>query len=401
MHLRSGMDMKSGFRIATVRKIPIRIHPTFLLILPLFAYVFGRDLTAAAAHAGIPVQKLGFNPWLYGFGVALALFASVLVHELAHSLYAVRKGGRVIEITLLPIGGVSQMAEPPKQPGQEAMMALVGPATSLALGGIFLALNQAARPLHNFDLTFALFYLGYLNISLGLFNLAPAFPMDGGRILRGLLARKKGQVRATQIAASLGKAFAALFGAFGFVSGNLILLLIAFFIVVGAEAEERMVLVSAVLGDVRVREMMTSGPDPVGATEMLSDVGERMIHERRVVFPVVDDGHVVGVLTAEAVEGVAAEKRRVSCAREAVVESAVVDAGDRALDALRKLDERHAPCLAVTEEGRLTGMLGRTELAEGIRLRELERALHGPFTEPGRAEVASTAGPERDVPAHI
>ena len=101
-------------------------------------------------------------------------------------------------------------------------------------------------------MSFGLFYLGSLNISLGLFNLLPAFPMDGGRILRGLLARKRGPVRATQIAASLGKAFAAVFAAAGFFSGNVILIVIAFFVFVGANAEEQMVLVTAALADLRV-----------------------------------------------------------------------------------------------------------------------------------------------------
>jgi Zn-dependent protease len=370
------MDMKSGFRVATIRRIPIRIHPTFLLILPLLAYGFGRDLTAAAQRAGIPALRLGFSPWLYGMGLALALFASVLVHELAHSLYAVRKGGRVLGIVLLPIGGVSEMAEPPKKPGQEAMMALAGPATSLLLGAVFFGLQQATRPLRNFDLSFALFYLSYLNVALGIFNLLPAFPMDGGRILRGLVARKKGTVRATEIAAALGKVFAAIFAALGFVSGDFILLVIAFFVFAGAEAEEQMVLITAALGDLRVREVMTAWPESVSAAETLAEVGERMLQEKQLAFPVANDGRIVGVLTAETIERVPAAKRRLARAAEAIVEALPVDADDRAVDALRTLEEKHLSHLAVTHEGRLLGLLGRTELAEGLRLRQLERSLH-------------------------
>ncbi len=370
------MDMKTGFRVATIRKIPIRIHFTFLLILPFLAYGFGRDLTAAAQRAGIPPHHLAFSPWLYGMGLALALFASVLIHELAHSLYAVRKGGRVLGIVLLPIGGVSEMAQAPKEPGQEAIMALAGPATSLLLGAAFFGLERATLPLRNFDLSFALFYLSYMNVALGIFNLLPAFPMDGGRILRGLVARKKGTVRATELAARLGKGFALLFAAIGFVSGNFLLVLVAFFVFVGAEAEEQMVLITTMLGDLRVREVMTVWPESVSATETLTEVGERMIHEKRLAFPVTDDGRVVGVLTAETIERIPADKRAVARAAEAVVEALPVDADDRVIDALRTLEEKHLSHLAVTHEGRLLGMVGRAELAEGLRLRQLERSLH-------------------------
>lgn len=368
------MDMKSGFRVATVRGIPIRIHPTFLLILPFLAYGFARELTAAARQAGIPADRLGGTPWAWGLGVAIALFASVLVHELAHSLYALRKGGRVLGIVLLPIGGVSEMAEPPRKPAEEAVMALVGPVTSLLLGLGFFALHAATVRLRNFDLSFGLFYLGYLNVSLGVFNLLPAFPMDGGRILRGLLARKKGPVRATQIAGAVGKVFAALFAAAGFLSGNFILVVIAFFVLVGAEAEERMVRMTAALGDLRVRELMTPKVETISAGETLHDAGERMVRERRLAFPVTDDGRILGVLTAEVIERVPAEKRRSSRVAEAVVPTRTVDADERIVDALRLLDERHVPQLPVTHEGRLVGTLGASDVADGLRLRALQRS---------------------------
>ncbi len=363
---------KSGFQIASVRGIPIRIHVTFLLILPFLAYGFGRELVALAQRAGVPGEKLSGSPWLWGLGIALALFLSVLIHELAHSLYAIRKGGRVRSITLLPIGGVSELTAPPRKPGQEAMMALVGPATSLLLGGAFYAAFRGAAALRNFDLSFSLYYLGYLNLSLGIFNLLPAFPMDGGRILRGLLARTKGPVRATQIAARVGKIFAALFAAVGFVSGNLILMVIGFFVFVGAEGEERMVLARAALGDLRVREVMTPQAEAVSAGETLYDVGERMIHERRLAFPVTDDGQVLGVLTLDGVEHVPVEKRLASRVREAMEPAPPIDPDDRVAEALRILDEQHLSQLPVAHAGRIVGTLSRSEIARGLRLREFE-----------------------------
>lgn len=259
-------------------------------------------------------------------------------------------------------------------------MALAGPATSLVLGIGFFALHRATLGLRNFDVSFGLFYLGSLNISLGLFNLLPAFPMDGGRILRGLLARKRGPVRATQIAASLGKAFAAVFAAAGFFSGNVILIVIAFFVFVGANAEEQMVLVTAALADLRVGELMTPQAEAVSAADTLIEVGERMIHEKRLAFPVTDDGRVVGVLTAEAIEHVPVERLRALRAGEAMVQAPAIDADDRAVDALRILDQKHLSQLPVTHEGHLLGILGRSEVSAGLRLRALERSLQSTET---------------------
>src|SRR5512138_1132756 len=219
--------MSGSIRIGTIRGIPIRIHVTFLVVLPLLAWGFGRVFSEAARLAGIPPSELRGPPILWGLVVALALFASVLVHELAHSLYALRPGGRVRDITLLMIGGVSQISEPPRTGRGEAMMALVGPLTSLVLGGAFYLVWRAIAATSQFDLAFATFHLFYLNVTLGVFNLLPAFPMDGGRVLRGVLADRVGLLRATEIAAMAGKAFAVLFAIAGFFSLNLLLMAVA------------------------------------------------------------------------------------------------------------------------------------------------------------------------------
>src|SRR5262249_54452195 len=140
-----------GFRIGTIKGIPIRVHYSFLLILPFLAYQFGLLFREAERHADLPDNMVQGNPFLWGLGLALALFLSVLIHELAHSLYALRKGGQVRDITLLMIGGVSSLATPPKTARQEAIMALVGPLTSLALAAIFYGIRLAIAGLGSFD----------------------------------------------------------------------------------------------------------------------------------------------------------------------------------------------------------------------------------------------------------
>ena len=366
------MGGRFEYRIATVRGIPIRVHLTFLLVLPLIAYGFAGQLAAAARLAGIPAESLGGSPWLWGLALALALFGSVLLHELAHSAYALRTGGRVRAITLLPIGGVAELEEPPARPGQEAVMAFVGPATSLLLGAAFLAALRATLGLRSFELRFALYYLGTINLSLGVFNLLPAFPMDGGRILRGLLARKMGPARATRIAAGVGKLFAAAFVLLGLLSANLLLAVVGAFVFVGAVAEERAVLLRATLGDLRVREVMAPPEEAIPAAETLYDAGERMIRERQLALPVTDDGRVLGVLSAERVERTPLERRRELQAREAVEAVPAVDPDDRVSEALRILDERRLPQLPITHQGHLVGTLSRSEIARDLLLRELQ-----------------------------
>jgi Zn-dependent protease/CBS domain-containing protein len=306
----------------------------------------------------------------------------VLVHELAHSLYALRKGGKVRSITLLMIGGVSEISEPPRTPGQEAMMAFVGPVTSLAVGAAALAgfalLDPAASP----GLAFAAFSLGQLNVFLAVFNLLPAFPMDGGRVLRGLLARRIGPVRATQIAARVGKVFAVLFAVGGFLSGNLLLVLIAFFVYVGAEGEARDVLVRAVLGELRVRDLMARDAAALSAEDSVHEAGERMLRERRVAFPVVRDAAVAGLLTLEAVEGVPAGERARTPVGRVMRTPAVLSPEDLVSDALRSLDREGAHHLAVAEEGVLVGTLSRQQIHRGLQLRELEASQH-PRAGPG------------------
>ena len=218
--------MGGAFTLARIRGIPIRIHVTFLLVLPFLAYAFGSGLADAARLAGVSPDRIVGSRWAWGLGLALGLFASVLLHEVAHSLHAIRHAGQVRAITLFMIGGV--------------------------------------------------------------FNLLPAFPMDGGRILRGVLARRLGAVRATRIAARLGRAFAVLFAVLGFLRLDVILLVISFVVYVGAESEYRQVVTRAALGGLRVRDFMSPLDAGAAADEPLLAVAARMVRERRTCYPVTD-----------------------------------------------------------------------------------------------------------------
>jgi Zn-dependent protease len=226
--------LKSAYQIAKVRGIPIRVHLTLVILLPFLAYDFADAFTS--------------NPLFWGLLAALVLFTSVALHELGHSLVAIAKGYPVRDILLLPIGGIAQLARIPERPRDEFAVAIAGPLVSLALFGGLFTLGHGDTLLGSRAFADFCLLLGYINLSLCLFNLLPAFPMDGGRILRALLTPRKGRLEATRIAAKLGKICALVFGLIGLfglpgvIPSNLMLVIIAVFIYISASAEYRQVL---------------------------------------------------------------------------------------------------------------------------------------------------------------
>ncbi len=361
----------SGFRVATIRGIPIRIHVTFLLVLPFIAYGFGKAFVSAARFANVPPLQIAGGPWLWGLGVAVALFASVLMHELAHALYALRAGGRVEEITLLMIGGVSRITEPPKRIREETIMALAGPVMSLVLAGaLYLAYLLAART--SFTLRFAFFYLASLNLFLGAFNLLPAFPMDGGRILRSLLTTRIGVLGATRVASRIGKVFAVLFGIWAVLSLNLLLLLVAFFVYVGAETESRAVTVKVLLGHLRIQDVMKAKIVSIPAEITVREVADRMVREGNLFYTVALDGRTTGLLTLDAVAAVPPELRQRTLARDIAIPTPPVAPTEEASKALQIMNETNTPEIAVFDGGRPVGTVSRDDIVRALKVTELE-----------------------------
>jgi Zn-dependent protease len=230
--------MRSGsFKIGRAFGIDVRVHWTFFLLLLYFAFVGYRG-------AGNLVGALAT------VAVIVALFACVLLHEFGHSLVAQRLGIEIPDITLLPIGGIARFKTLPEKPMDEVKIAVAGPLVNVVLAPIFFGMGIAlgadplniGSPVGGFGSVGRFFvYLGYVNVALVLFNMLPAFPMDGGRVLRGLLASRLGAVRATDIASAVGQLFAAVFLVLGILGGNFIVVLIALFIFFGARTEAEMV----------------------------------------------------------------------------------------------------------------------------------------------------------------
>jgi Zn-dependent protease len=295
------MFQQGSLTLFRVRGVPIRAHWTLLLIIPYLAFVLSIQFRSVADLAGVSREQLLLPPLVWGVVLALGLFASITLHELAHTFAAIKFGGSVRSITLMLVGGVSQLARAPRRATHEAIMAAVGPLTSLALGGLFL-LAYARASAAPADLQMGLFYLAAANLMLGIFNLVPAFPMDGGRLLRAALALKLDRERATRIAAAVGKVCAVGLAVLGVWSANVLLMLIAVFVYTGAQGEVMAERVRGALEGLRVVDLlpMQRRPPPLVAdSELLATVLPRMRELDRLELVVVDPtGAPLAVLQA-------------------------------------------------------------------------------------------------------
>ncbi|QSQ20127.1 site-2 protease family protein [Pyxidicoccus parkwayensis] len=362
---------RGSLQVGAFRGIPIRVHFSLLLILPLLAISFGGAFRRAAEVAKVPPERLLGSPLLWGLGVAVGLFCSVLVHELAHTVYAMARGGRVRSITLMMVGGVSELSEAPPRPRDEALMALVGPLTSLFLAALFGAATWLLQDTRSFNLQFACFYLGSLNLFLGAFNLLPAFPMDGGRIVRASLTGRLGAVRATRVASLMGRGFAVLFGLYGAFVLNPFLMVIAVFIYMGAEGEARQVRMKETLTRVPVSALMTPRLAGVEASSSLWEAMWALRQARRLALPVTEGDRPVGWVWLEPVRQVPEGERAMRTTRELMRPVVVVGMDEDGWTALRRMAEEEVPHLAVVAaDGALVGTLDFADVQRGLELYE-------------------------------
>ncbi|MFQ5777586.1 MAG: CBS domain-containing protein [Terriglobia bacterium] len=279
--------MRWALRVGSVYGIAIRLHFTFLFLL---AFLF---LVATLAHG-----------WLAGLRSVLLIvlvFGCVLLHELAHSYVCVHYGLRVRTITLLPIGGLALLEDLPRDPRQEIHIALAGPAANFVLAlwlGVLLVVldpSTSFRPvLSGQALLLSLFWS---NLYIGLFNLIPAYPLDGGRVFRAWLAGRMDYVEATRRAVGVGQFFSLLLILGGLILGEPWLVVIGLFIFWAALAEERLAVLQSALERLYLEEVMLTEFQTLAPADSLSDALERALHSLQDDFPVVSEGKVVGVLT--------------------------------------------------------------------------------------------------------
>ena len=370
--------MFKSFRVGSVLGIPLRLDITFLLILPVFAYIIGAqvelllDLLEPVIPVEITADELvdGHLQWALGLAGALGLFLCVGLHELGHSVAAMRYAYHIESITLWIFGGIAQLTDTPEHWRHEFVIALAGPVVSLALGALtYLPLLVYEWPA---VVTFLLAYLAVMNVALAGFNMLPAFPMDGGRVLRALLARNRSLPRATKLASEIGKLFAVLIGIFGLFTFNIILIGIAFFVYIAASGETERVMMEAALGGVRVDDVMTPADEVhvVHPQTTIAELLDRMFAERYTAYPVVANHEPIGMVTLADAQQVQEFERQALEVRDVMSrEMRTVAADGDAMDAIVQMQQAGVDRLFVVDrDGDFVGVVSHSDLIRVFHL---------------------------------
>jgi Zn-dependent protease/CBS domain-containing protein len=354
--------MKWSYRIGRIAGTDIKVHVTFLLVVALWA-VRG-------------YEEGGPSGALAGALALLALFACILLHEFGHILMARRFGVRTPDVILLPIGGVARLERIPDEPRQELLIALAGPAVTLAIILIlYLTLSVTGSIVSLGSLSPEGPFLAQLmavNIYLLLFNLIPAFPMDGGRVLRAVLASRLGLVRGTRIAASLGQMLAVAGGLYGILGNEPFLILIAFFVFLGANAEASAVETRAAGQGLKVGQMMVTDFRTIPVHATLSQAVDLLLSGEQREFPVVDNlGRTEGMLTRDnLIRGLSQRGADSTVAQAMTADVPVVPPTLGFLEALERLRSSRLPALPVVDgAGALVGLLTQDNITDLLLVR--------------------------------
>lgn len=351
-----------SFRFARVFGIDLKVHVTFLLALGLGAFQWSRFGARGAA---------------FGVLLVVLLFACVILHELGHSLVAKGFGIPVREIILLPIGGMAQMTKKPKTPAQELLIAIVGPLVNVVIAlvlfgvglvwlgsqGMINAFSGLAESPPTIQTMWVM--LTASNVMLAVFNMLPALPMDGGRVLRSLLSMGLGQTRATAIAAIVARVLAVAMLGFALFTGQIMLGLIAMFVFFGANAEAREEKMSGALGQVTVAQALNPRAVTLSPDSTMADAIQWLVRNPQPAYAVVHAQRLVGVVMRRDLVQ-AAQERGPYAYVASVMEREVPSIGPTALmtDARTQMNAAESPYIAVFDQGQFLGLITEQELAQ-------------------------------------
>ncbi len=384
--------MHTSIQVGKLLGIPIKLHFTFLIILFLFIFAFA---TGSATEYRIPMGLGGIemDPVLrYSLATlaAVLFFFTLLLHEMAHSYVAMKFGTNIQSITLFFFGGLAMMEEIPKSPEKEWRIAIAGPLMSFAIGTLFylvyIVLNRLNLGFYR-PIGILVLVIGSFNIVLAIFNLIPAFPMDGGRVLRAVLAKRMSFLKATKKAVLIGKIFAGamviaglFFDPFTFIltgerGMNLWLPLLALFLYMAATEEERATITFATLDGIRVKNVMRTERASVSEGMSIMELMRKMLEEKTAEYAVVNEsGDLKGFVTLDAVKKIPAEQRHFFNVSNAMspfdsVDDVILDE-EQAAEALKRMIRDRRDILAVREEvsGDFVGVITRRDLALYIEM---------------------------------
>jgi Zn-dependent protease/CBS domain-containing protein len=353
--------MKWSWKVGKFAGIDVYLHATFILFLAwigLMQWMAGQSIATM----------------LSGLAFMLALFGSVLLHEFGHALTAKTFGIRTRDITLLPIGGMSRLERMPEEPRQELAVALAGPAVNIVIAVtllVFLTATNAWVPLDELALTHGSFLQRVLlvNISLLFFNLLPAFPMDGGRALRALLAFRMDYGQATRVSAAIGQVFAVIFGLIGLLV-NPLLTVIAIFVWLGATREATATLMKLSFAGIPVSEAMLTDFQTLREEDTLARAVDLMLAGSQHDFPIVEEKRVTGLLTrTHLITALSRHGPEYSVADAMRRDFHTVEASEPLESVLRRIPQLQEYAVPVTQSGQIVGVLTSDNLAEFFMLR--------------------------------
>lgn len=366
------MDLRQGLVLGRIRGIAIRVHFSLLFIAGIITW------SLATGYLDDEFEWDTWQRWVVGTACAVAFFLSVLLHELSHAFVALHYGMKVPFITLFIFGGVSNIEGEMKTPGQEFRVAIAGPLLSLALGMLITAIAVTVGG----DIGSVVQYLGFANITLGVFNLLPGFPLDGGRVFRSAAWARTGDLtRATLIAAGLGTGIAWVMiggGAIWLMFFGLMgawYILIGYFLKSASESALGEVVFSKMLAPLRVSDVMRAPPDPVDEdTSLLAIIDDRVVSRGERCVLLSHSGAVSGLLTTTDLARVPRERLAETRASEVMVKASdvvTVTPSTPVSEAMRLMVERDLHQLPVIEDGRMTGIISRGDVLQqvGARMR--------------------------------
>jgi Zn-dependent protease/CBS domain-containing protein len=368
----------TSFKLFSVQDIDIKVHITFPLILIWAALQFG-----FLGQEGFSMSGAAF-----GVVVTLLLFICVVIHELSHSLTSTWMGYPVEDIVLFPLGGVSQIEEMPEGPGEEFIMAIAGPLSNVVIAfllgllslfvpvGVFEGLRRIAEDPMSLGWQDTLPYLIFANLSLAAFNLIPAFPMDGGRVLRSLLATVMPQTQATDVAVRIGQGFAWLLGLGGLLTGNLIWILIAIFVYSGAAQEGRMTRIRGILEGMKVGQAFSRNVQAISPDDPVSRAADLTLESFQADFPVCDGGEIVGLLTHTDIVRALKLRESDTPVRQVMKTDVPKLSPDEGLfEVHQQLQSSGLDALPVIEDGQFAGLLTSRDVNEAYQLLSINQEL--------------------------
>ena len=389
--------MKTSYKLPfKIFGIPVKLHVSFLLFFPVLAWIIGNNLQFYINVLQLDVNTAALttqmSPILIGLIAAAGLFICVTLHELGHSFVARKYGIKIKGITLHVLGGVAQLEDVSTGPGSEAKMAITGPLVSFGLGGLaWVALMligpQAALP------KFIAGYMVYMNFAVGVFNLLPAIPLDGGRVLRSLLSLKQSRIKATRISTQISKAISVAMGIYGLFNFQLFLIAIAVFIFFAANSEAKQLFLHKTLQSLKIEELMSKDVKTVKPDTEVDQLIHTMIENSHLGYPVVDDdGEVLGIVTLEDLQRHSSEgSERVEDIMTSEITSIHLSQG--AGDAFNKMTNSDLGRLVVVDdEGQLVGIITRSDIFNALKVTgAIPEREEGPLAE-GEGGSVSPAG---------